>query len=118
GRHRLFALAVAGALGLGLKYLRVQSGKVSLDFAPNGDVTAGACDVEGTALQARKAGRFRAAAAFVRGSPEARAIKTACLSFPARLDLDGKPVPQRAPLSKRHAQSGLVIYAEPDESSS
>jgi len=57
-------------------------------------------DVAGTALQARKAKTFKLVSAFLRGSPEARAIKAACLSYPASLKLDGTTLKPPADLTR------------------
>ncbi len=101
-RTRLLALGVAGALGVGSHFVKVESGNVALTLAGE-RVELTQTTGKGTHLHLRKAFGWRVTAAFFRGSPEARAITERAYHFPAKLILNGKPLPHRVqvPLTTR-----------------
>jgi hypothetical protein len=89
-RVRLFALGIAGALGVGLKRLIVRSGEVSAEFDPSGQVTLSKVKAEGTHVLARKKLSLEVAAALVKGSPERHAVQTHAFRYGPELFLNGK----------------------------
>jgi hypothetical protein len=89
-RVRLFALGIAGALGVGLKRLTVRSGEVCADFDASGQATLSKVKGEGTHVFARKKLSLEVAAALVKGSPERHAAKTHALRYGPELFVNGK----------------------------
>ncbi|MDP2273306.1 MAG: hypothetical protein Q8K32_21385 [Archangium sp.] len=104
-RTRLLSLGVAGALGVGARFVKVQSGGVTLSLE-NDRVQVTEERTTGTHLHLRKAFGWRVTAAFFRGSPEARAITERAQRLPPRLTLNGTviPAPSPASLAKKGAQ--------------
>ncbi|MFT3711128.1 MAG: hypothetical protein QM817_26160 [Archangium sp.] len=88
-RVRLLALGVAGALGAGAAWVKVESGNREL-LLEGEDVKLTTRTVKATRVHLHKAFGWRVITGFVRGSPEAEAVKTRVRSFPAKLKLDGK----------------------------
>ncbi len=89
-RVRLFALGIAGALGVGLKWLKVVSGGVSLDLDGDGNVTVGKATAAGTTVAAHKSLRLGLAKSWLTGSPEANTIATRCGYYEPKLAVNGK----------------------------
>lgn len=96
-RARLLALGVAGALGVGARFVTVRSGSRQVRFTGE---RFEASDVagKGTHLHLRKAFGWRVASAFVKGSPEAAAIRERARRFPIALTLNDTRVPDARPM--------------------
>lgn len=113
-RARLLALGVAGALGVDAAFVKVASGGVALTLAPPDrvDVDGEGEHVRGTTLHLHKAFGWRVAASFVRGAPEAAAIKERCRRFPIDLVLNGEDVRGGKTASERTAKGdGWTVSA-------
>ncbi len=95
-RTRLLSLGVAGALGVSARFVKVQSGGVSVSLE-NDTVQVTEGRTTGTHLHLRKAFGWRVTAAFFRGSPEAHAITERARRLPARLTLNGLVRPSHPP---------------------
>jgi hypothetical protein len=115
-RHRLFALGVAGAMGVGLKRLRVESGAVALAIDADSEVTLAEAKGDLTTLEARKALSLRVAGAWLTGeSPEAQAIKRCAVRYGPALELNGEPVPQVPSPPKVLDEGGVRLWVRPVE---
>ncbi|MBL8950732.1 MAG: hypothetical protein JNK82_08155, partial [Myxococcaceae bacterium] len=114
-RYRLLALGVAGAMGVGLKRLFVQSGRVALEVNAAGEVEVKETEPsELTVVKARKKVSLQVAAALLFGKkPEAKNIYLGSMYLAPRVTLDGK-AQVRVDLPKEvHDGGGLQVYAKP-----
>ncbi len=116
-RYRLFALGIAGALGVGLKRLHVHSGKVALDVDAAGNVELRETDARvRTAVKARKKLGLGVAAALLFGKkPEAQNIRFGAFWLDAAVRLDGKEQIKLTRSKQLHDDGTLALFAKPYE---
>lgn len=89
-RARLLALGVAGALGAGAVWVKVESGKKVVLLTQGAvEVTIRDSTLKGARVQLHKAFGWRVIAGYFRGAPEVDAVKNHALRFPARVLLNG-----------------------------
>lgn len=88
-RTRLLALGVVGALGMGARFVRVESGGVALELSGDAvEVTQSFSQV--TTLHLRKAFGWRVTTAWLKGAPEVAAIRQRARRFPCALLLQAE----------------------------
>lgn len=114
-RHRLLALGVAGAMGLGLKRLLVESGKVRLEVDARGEVHSSDLDeaVPRTLLKARKAKRLGMLVDWAIGSKESALVAGTTRGYPPKLKLNGRIIEQQDLPEVHHDDDGLRLHVVP-----
>ena len=123
-RTRLFALGVAGALGLEPAFVRVESGGVRLEFEAPSTILVSKVEGRATSVHLKKRLGWRVAASWLSGAPEARAIREYAYRLPAELVLDSQRVDRQRPFGpdvtaeSSHALGGATLVTAPVNSAS